>query len=85
MHCIEVTLEPGEETSLNFVLGYVENPEDEKWESPGVINKKLVHAMIAQFADEADVERALSELRAYWNNLLSKYTIQSHDDKLNRM
>lgn len=41
--------------------------------------------MIAQFADEADVKQALSELRAYWNNLLSKYTLQSHDDKLNRM
>lgn len=38
-HCIEVTLEPGEETSCNFILGYVENPEEEKWESPGVINK----------------------------------------------
>ncbi|WP_068501661.1 GH36-type glycosyl hydrolase domain-containing protein [Paenibacillus kribbensis] len=84
-HCIEVMLEPGEETSCNFVLGYVENPEDEKWESPGVINKKQAHAMIAQFADESDVERALGELRAYWNNLLSKYTIQTHDDKLNRM
>lgn len=42
-------------------------------------------SFIAQFADEADVERALSELRTYWNNLLSKYTLQSHDDKLNRV
>ncbi len=42
-------------------------------------------SFIAQFADEADVERALSELRTYWNNLLSKYILQSHDDKLNRM
>lgn len=41
--------------------------------------------MIAQFADETDVKQALSELRAYWNKLLSKYTLQSHDDKLNRM
>ncbi|MBO3287483.1 glycosyl transferase [Paenibacillus sp. FSL M8-0228] len=84
-HCIEITLEPGKETSCNFILGYVENPEEEKWESHGVINKKQAHAMIAQFADETDVKQALSELRAYWYNLLSKYTLQSHDDKLNRM
>ncbi len=34
---------------------------------------------------EYSVEHALNELRSYWNDLLSKYTLQSHDDKLNRM
>lgn len=39
-HQINLTLKPGESRSYIFVLGYVENPEDEKWESYGVINKK---------------------------------------------
>jgi hypothetical protein len=34
-----VTLAPGEETSLIFILGYLENPEAEKFVSPGVVNK----------------------------------------------
>ena len=38
-HCLEVELAPGEEKSFVFVLGYVENPQAEKWESPGIINK----------------------------------------------
>ena len=32
-HYLEVTLKPGESKDLIFVLGYVENAQDEKWES----------------------------------------------------
>ncbi|WP_136608491.1 GH36-type glycosyl hydrolase domain-containing protein [Paenibacillus dokdonensis] len=84
-HCVELELAAGESASLNFVLGYVENPEEEKWESLNVIHKARAEAMIARFADDTGVEDAMQELKNYWNNLLSKYTIQSHDDKLNRM
>ncbi len=31
-HCIDVDLEPGESKDLVFVLGYVENEQDKKWE-----------------------------------------------------
>ena len=33
------TLAPGEEKTFVFTLGYVENPREEKWEKPGIINK----------------------------------------------
>ena len=39
VHQVNVTLQPGESRSLIFVLGYIENPEDEKWAAPGVINR----------------------------------------------
>ncbi|SDF78329.1 cellobiose phosphorylase [Fontibacillus panacisegetis] len=84
-HEVKLTLAPGEEQSLVFILGYVEVPEEEKWEAPSVINKKPALAMIEQFTTDADVDRALQELAAYWENLLSKYQINSGDDKLNRM
>ncbi|AOZ92036.1 GH36-type glycosyl hydrolase domain-containing protein [Paenibacillus crassostreae] len=84
-HCMEIELAPGEEISYNFILGYVENPEEEKWEALDVINKTRAEAMIAQFANESDVDRAMEELQAYWNDLLSKYTVNSGDDKLDRM
>lgn len=38
-HALDITLEPGEAQSFIFVLGYIENPEDEKWEALNVINK----------------------------------------------
>ena len=39
-HYLEVELKPGESKEFIFVLGYVENDMEEKWESKGVINKK---------------------------------------------
>jgi cellobiose phosphorylase len=84
-HSLEISLEPGESKELVFVLGYVENPLEEKFESKGVINKKKAEEMIAKFATTELVDAALAELAAYWDTLLSKYTVNSHDDKLDRM
>ncbi len=84
-HQINVTLKPGESKTFVFVLGYIENPEDQKWEAPGVINKKPAEAMLAKYQTDADVDRAFAELNAYWNELLSKYTVKSSNDKVNRM
>ncbi|RCX21400.1 cellobiose phosphorylase [Fontibacillus phaseoli] len=84
-HEVKLTLAPGEEQSLVFILGYVEVAEEDKWEAPSVINKKPAQAMIEKFATDADVDRAMEELASYWEGLLSKYQIQSGDDKLNRM
>jgi cellobiose phosphorylase len=84
-HYIEIELKPGESKDLIFILGYVENKEDEKWESKNVINKKEAKDTIAKFNTIAKVDTALTGLRKYWDNLLSIYTIESGDDKLDRM
>ena len=84
-HQINVTIAPGETKSFVFVLGYIENPEDDKWESPGVINKKPANAMLSKYQSDADVEKAFAELNAYWQELLSKYTVKSSNDKVDRM
>ncbi len=85
VHQLEVTLAPGESKSFVFVLGYVENPEEEKWEAHNIINKKPAEAMLAKYQSDADVEKAFAELNAYWENLLAKYTVTSENDKVNRM
>jgi cellobiose phosphorylase len=84
-HSIDVELKPGEQKDFVFILGYVENEQDEKWESKGVINKKKAIEMIDKFKTSKDVDKSLEELNKYWNDLLSKYNLESHDDKLNRM
>lgn len=84
-HGIDVTLAPGEEKSFVFVLGYVENPPQEKFSSPGVINKQRAHEMIARYADDQAVDAGLVELKQYWTNLLDKYQLRSDDERLNRM
>jgi cellobiose phosphorylase len=84
-HYIEVELKPGESKDFIFVLGYVENKEDEKWESKNVINKKKAKETIAKFNTSAKVEAALADLRKYWDNLLSIYTVNSGDERIDRM
>lgn len=84
-HYIEVTLQPGQEKEFIFLLGYIENPEDEKWERKGVVNKTRAHELISKFDTSEKVNAALAELAAYWDNLLSIYQVESLDDKLNRM
>jgi len=82
---INMTLAPGESKTFVFVLGYIENPEDQKWEAPGIINKKPAEKMLAKYQTDADVDKAFAALQAYWNKLLSKYTVKSSNDKVDRM
>jgi len=84
-HSIEIELNPGEQKEYVFIIGYVENKDEEKWESKGVINKKKAYEMIEQFNTVEKVDKAFEELKSYWNALLSKYFLESHDEKLNRM
>ncbi|UCE07593.1 MAG: glycosyl transferase, partial [bacterium] len=70
---------------LVFILGYVENSEQDKWESPGIINKIPARQMIDQFSSQQQITASLEELKQYWTNLLNVYQIESNDKKLNRM
>ena len=84
-HQINITLQPGESKSLIFVLGYIENPEGDKWEAAGIINKKPANDLLSRYRTDEDVEKAFALLNHYWNSLLSKYTVRSANDKVNRM
>ncbi len=84
-HQININLAAGESKTYIFVLGYVENSEENKWESQGVINKKPALAMLSKFDTVEKTNTALAELKSYWDNLLNKLTIQSHDEKFDRM
>ncbi len=83
-HCLEVSLEAGETKEYVFLLGYVENDVEDKWESKNVINKKKAEEMIAKYSTSEAVDQAFAELAASWDQLLSKYTLTSSDEKLNR-
>ena len=84
-HYVEVTLQPGESKDLVYVLGYVENAQDEKWESKNIINKAKAKATIARFDTVEKVDAALAELKSYWDKLLNVFTIQSGEEELDRM
>ena len=84
-HHLEADLAPGEEAGFIFVLGYCENPEDQKFEAPGIINKTPARRLLEKYQTDLQVEKALSELKEYWSGLLSAYSIETDDEKLNRL
>ena len=84
-HQINISLAPGESRDLVFVLGYVENKKDEKWEGLNKVNRKPAEAMLAKFDTTEKADQALGDLKAYWNSLLSHFTVSSSEEKLDRM
>ncbi len=84
-HQLNVSLKPGSSKTFVFTLGYIELPDEDKWEKKGVINKKPAKAILAKFDTAEKVDAAFAELKAYWDNLLSIYTVKSGNAKLDRM
>ena len=80
-----MALRPGESRELFFGLGYVENPEDEKFSAPGVINKTRAHAMIGKYRTPAQFDAAMDALHGHWDTLLSNYHAETGDEKVDRM
>lgn len=83
-HCLEVELSPGAEEEIIFLLGYVENPEAEKFERPGIINKSRARAMIDAVSTPERVRDLFERLRRHWGGLLSTFRLSSGDERLDR-
>ncbi len=84
-HHIRLTLAPGESKRYIFTLGYLENPVAEKFIAPNVINKAPSDLLLSKYATDAQFDAAFAELAAHWEGLLSRFSVQTGDDKLDRM
>ncbi|HMM00246.1 MAG TPA: glycosyl transferase [Bacilli bacterium] len=84
-HRYEITLAPNEVSSLIFILGYVENKQEEKFISLDVINKSKAYGIINRYNTDFLVDEAFKAVKIYWQDLLQKFQIKSTDAKLDRM
>ena len=102
-HYVEVTLQPGEQKDFIFLLGYVENEQNEKFCQEDLVrkqsgelvtsqasdvtfvNKKKAHEVIERFSNVEAVDAAFDELRTMWDGLLSRYSVKSSEERLDRM
>ena len=83
-HRFDLTLEPGASEELIFVLGYVENAPEEKFTEKGVINKEKAQKMMDAFATPDQVDAAFGRLKAFWDDLLDRFKVQSDVPELDR-
>ena len=81
----DLELAPGQSKSILLGLGYIENPQKEKFTAPGVINKTRADAMMARYAAPDAFDRAKETLKAQWTQLLSNYSACTGDEKVDRM
>jgi len=86
-HHIKLSLKPGESQQIVFILGYQENPKDQKFDPPGsqTVNKKAAKPVIAKYRNPANAEAAFEKLRQYWNDLLNICQVETPDIHTNRM
>ncbi len=86
-HHVKLSLKPGESRQIVFVLGYQENPHDQKFDPPNsqTINKKSSKAVIAKYRVAANADAAFKKLSEYWNELLGLCQVDTPDVHTNRM
>ena len=86
-HHVKLTLEPGETRRVIFLLGYQENPRDQKFDPPGSqrVNKEAVKPIIDKYLRQEAVDEAFDALRAYWDSLLNILQVETPDEHTNRM
>nr|HML85488.1 glycosyl transferase [Bacteroidales bacterium] len=84
-HSITITLKPGEKTDLIFLLGYIENEQEKKFNSDGTINKDPAKALINRYKTTEAVDLAFKELKLNWQKKTNKLQIKTTDNKLSRM
>ncbi|MFA9398571.1 MAG: GH36-type glycosyl hydrolase domain-containing protein [Clostridiaceae bacterium] len=84
-HMININLKPNETKEYIFILGYIENDNDNKWESKNVINKDVAKEMMKTFNTSEKVDIELEKLAKHWEELLSAYTVNTTEPEVNRM
>jgi cellobiose phosphorylase len=86
-HHVNVKLKAGESKQVIFILGYQENPKDDKFDPPGsqVINKRSAKKTLEKYLQSANADKAFNELREYWTMLLGKLQVTTPDEDTNRM
>src|SRR5512146_2159388 len=86
-HHIKFDLKPGETRQVIFLLGYHENPKDQKFDPPNsqIINKKTVKPTVAKYLDAKNVDAAFQKLKDYWTDLLNICKVETPDVHTNRM
>jgi cellobiose phosphorylase len=82
---IRLELEPGRQERFHFLLGYAENPEDEKWTAPGVANKAPFRAARVGLAEARQIDGARAALRDHWTGLLGRFQVDIDQPALRRM
>ena len=86
-HHMHLILEPGETRQVIFLLGYIENQRDQKFEDAAFqrINKCSVKPLLEKYFVPENVDAAFHSLKDYWNECLNVFQVSTPDEHTQRM
>lgn len=86
-HHVRLSLAPGENREVIFLLGYQENPREAKFDPPNsqTVNKAQVRPVIERWLSPETVAEGFEKLRASWDAILSVMSVSTSDTDTNRM
>lgn len=86
-HHVRLDLAPGESRQVIFLLGYHQNPAEEKFDPPGLqtINKRTVLPVIQRYLSPVEADDAFAALGAHWERLLGALQVNTPCEHTNRM
>ncbi len=84
-HQVDVDLAPGASEEFSFLLAYVDQGGEPKFDSPFVMNKARGRALLEKYRAPGAVDAAFAGLKAYWGGLLSRFQADCPDAHARRM
>lgn len=86
-HHTKISLGPGESKRIIYLLGYFDNPGEDKFDPPGsqIINKRRLKPIINRYLDIGQVDEAFDSLGTQWERLLGIYQVETSDEHTDRM
>lgn len=85
VHQIDIELKPGETKNINFILGYAENPDDQKFLDDGRIRKDEFTKVKEKYLNTENILAAFEAHKLHWSALLSQFKADTPDTVVNRM
>jgi cellobiose phosphorylase len=85
VHQIDLEIQPSETKIINFILGYAENLQEQKFLPDGKIRKDEFEDVKAKYLKTENVLTAFKEHNEYWDKILGSYKADTPDAIVNRM
>lgn len=78
-------LAPGESEEYSYMLSYVEQGDEKKFDAPMVMNKSVGKAIIEKWSKPGAVDGAIEKLAKTWDDLLNTFQVDTPNEHASRM